>query len=278
MKFLQLFLWFIFASVSTHAISGEVLSKLQGYPEQGGFVWGQTIPLAQVKLGDATAQADEKGLFYIGIPRLAQQTEQLEISVLGVPQHTQKLTITQHEYPTQYIKGVKKKHVTPRSEADMAHIRSDIEKINAARTQPFEMLPYIEKAFSQPVSGTITGVYGSRRFYNGEERSWHKGTDFARKTGTPIAAPQDAVVKLALANSYFNGNLIMLDHGHGMMTLYAHLDRLDVKTGDRVKQGDVIGTVGSTGRSTGPHLHWGLYWGKMALNPMLLFKTPQNLM
>ncbi|MDE0724133.1 MAG: M23 family metallopeptidase [Alphaproteobacteria bacterium] len=127
------------------------------------------------------------------------------------------------------------------------------------------------QSFIQPVEGyRISGVYGSRRVFNGQERSWHKGTDFAAPTGTSVKAPADAVVTLALADSFFNGNLIVLDHGHQVYTIYAHLDKMDVKKGDLVKQGVKIGEVGSTGRSTGPHLHWGLYWRNMALDPNLL--------
>lgn len=250
--------------------------ELSGFLQQGGYVIGQTVPGAEVKLGVQKAVVDEKGNFAVGVPRLAPENMVLSINLLGGIEEQHKLKIAQRDYKTQYIKGVKKKHVTPRSEADLKRIREDSAQIKNARSV-VESLPFIQGGFIQPVKGPITGVYGSRRYYNGEERNWHKGTDFAAKTGTPIVAPAGGVVRLALADSFFNGNLVVLDHGYQMMTVYAHMDSMAVKAGQKVKQGDLLGTVGSTGRSTGPHLHWGLYFGNLALDPMLLLKEKQSL-
>lgn len=276
-KILLFSLLMLNVSVSVAFESTPYLKFLKGHFEQGGYIHGETVPFAKLTLGEQKTTADELGKFFIGIERLAKATQKLKISVLGGDNHTVPFKIKTHEYKTQYIKGVKDKHVTPRSEEDWAQIKSDIDKINAARAHDPLSLDYILQDFSYPVSGTITGVYGSRRFYNGEERSWHKGYDFAEKTGTPIHAPQSGIVRLALPNSYFNGNLVIVEHGYGMMTLYAHLNSINVKEGQEVQKGDILGTLGSTGRSTGPHLHFGLYWGKMALNPMLLYKEQTSL-
>lgn len=276
-KILLISLLILNATASWAFESSPYLKFLKGHFEQGGFIHGETVPFAKLKLGGSEAIADESGKFFIGIERLADDSQKLEISILGQDHYTVPFKIKTHEYKTQYIQGVKDKHVTPRSEEDWAQIKSDVDKINAARQHKPLSLDYILQDFSYPVSGTITGVYGSRRFYNGEERSWHKGYDFAEKTGTPIRAPQAGVVRLALPNSYFNGNLVIVEHGYGMMTLYAHLNSIKVKEGQEVQKGDILGTLGSTGRSTGPHLHFGLYWGKMALNPMLLFKKQASL-
>jgi murein DD-endopeptidase MepM/ murein hydrolase activator NlpD len=115
-----------------------------------------------------------------------------------------------------------------------------------------------EGPFVRPVRGRVTGVYGSQRFYGGLPRSPHWGLDLAAPTGTPVRAPAPGVVLLADGPYLIEGNLVLLDHGAGLTSVYIHLDRIDVKAGDRVAQGDVIGTVGTTGRSTGPHLHWGI--------------------
>lgn len=276
-KILLFSLLMLNVSVSVAFESTPYLKFLKGHFEQGGYIHGETVPFAKLTLGEQKTTADELGKFFIGIERLAKPMQKLEISVLEGDNHTVPFKIKTHEYKTQYIKGVKDKHVTPRSEEDWAQIKSDTDKINAARSHDPLPLNYILQDFSYPVSGTITGVYGSRRFYNGEERSWHKGYDFAEKTGTPIHAPQSGIVRLALPNSYFNGNLVIVEHGYGMMTLYAHLNSINVKEGQEVQKGDILGTLGSTGRSTGPHLHFGLYWGKMALNPMLLYKEQTSL-
>lgn len=115
-----------------------------------------------------------------------------------------------------------------------------------------------EGPFARPVRGRVTGVYGSQRIYGGLPRSPHWGLDLAAPTGTPVRAPAPAIVRLADGPYLIEGNLVFLDHGAGLTSVYIHLDRIDVKAGDRVAEGDVIGTVGTTGRSTGPHLHWGI--------------------
>lgn len=267
--------FFIYTFILLFSSQSFALS-LSGFPVQGGFIMGKTIAGAEVSLDDEHVIADENGRFVIGISRLQNEKSHLVVKLLGEVLETQPLNIAQNSYKTQYIKGVKNKHVNPKSEEDLKQIASDSASINASRAI-FEPLPFIEGDFIQPIEGPMTGVYGSRRFYNNEERNWHKGADFAAKTGTPVVAPANGVVRLALANSFFNGNLIILDHGFQMMTIYAHLDTMRVKVGQHVSQGDIIGTVGTTGRSTGPHLHWGLYFKNMALNPMLLLEEKQTL-
>jgi len=112
--------------------------------------------------------------------------------------------------------------------------------------------------FSRPAEGRISGVYGSQRVFGGLERPPHWGLDIANATGTPVRAPADGVVRLAGGPYLLEGNMVVLDHGAGLVTLYVHLDSLGVKSGDKVRKGDRLGTIGTTGRSTGPHLHWGL--------------------
>lgn len=112
--------------------------------------------------------------------------------------------------------------------------------------------------FVRPVAGRVSGVYGSQRIYGGLPRSPHWGLDLAAPSGTPIRAPAPGIVRLADGPFLIEGNLVLLDHGAGLTSVYIHLERIAVKAGDRVGRGDVIGTVGTTGRSTGPHLHWGV--------------------
>ena len=250
--------------------------ELFGYAQQGGYLMGHTVPDAQITFGDAKTKADETGTFLIGIPRDQAEKSQLSIMLMGGIEEKHDISIAQNNYKTQAIKGVQDKHVTPRSKVDLDQIASDTYQINAARGV-FESLPFIQTPFAHPVHGKITGVYGSRRTYNGEERNWHKGADFAAPRGTKIQAPAAGVVRLALKNSFFNGNLVIIDHGYQLMTIYAHMDSISVQVGDKVEVGDILGTLGSTGRSTGPHLHWGLYWRNMALNPMLLLQKQATL-
>ena len=118
--------------------------------------------------------------------------------------------------------------------------------------------------------GPISGVYGSQRVLNGEPRAPHRGVDIAAPAGTPVGAMADGVVSLAAPDMYFTGNTVMIDHGYGLHSVYAHLSRLLVKVGQTVRKGQPVGRVGATGRATGPHLHWGVYWFDRALDPALL--------
>lgn len=254
-----LLLGFILCALPAQAL------ELSGRFAQGGFIFGRTTPQTTVQIEGKTLTSDEQGYFVYGLSRHA--PAEVTVRVEG---RTRSIIVEPREYDVQHIKGVKKRHVTP-DPKDMKRIRADSRAIKQARSV-FEPLAFFNQRFVLPVSGTITGVYGSSRTYNGEERSWHKGLDIATPTGTPISAPADGVVRLALEESFFNGNLIILDHGHQFMTIYAHLDSMAVKAGEKVKQGQHIGAVGTTGRSTGPHLHWGLYWHNVALDPQLLLQ------
>ena len=243
---------------------------LDGKFVQGGFAVGQVAPGTEVTMDGEDIPVGEDGTYVVGFHRHAGPEVTLSYTAPNGENSQKTVLIEPREYETQHIKGVKKKHVNPNPE-HLKRIRSDSAQINKARSV-FEPLGYIRSPFVWPVSDTISGVYGSRRTFNGEERSWHKGVDVAAPTGTPIVAPAPAVVRLALPDSFFNGNLLILDHGHQLFTIYAHLQDMAVKTGDIVHNGQKIGTVGATGRVTGPHLHWGLYWRNIALDPMLLVK------
>ncbi|MDP2124682.1 MAG: M23 family metallopeptidase, partial [Parvibaculum sp.] len=119
-------------------------------------------------------------------------------------------------------------------------------------------------------TGPITGVFGSQRIYNGEPRRPHYGVDVAAPTGTPIVAPQAGIVTLAHSDMFFEGGLIFLDHGHGVTSVIMHMSRVDVTEGQAVARGDVLGAVGATGRATGPHLHWGMFWRGAQVDPVNL--------
>ena len=126
------------------------------------------------------------------------------------------------------------------------------------------------EAFVWPVTGRISGIYGSQRILNGEPRRPHRGVDIAAPAGTPVGAMADGVVALAATGLYFTGGTVMIDHGHGLHSLYAHLSEVAVALGQAVRQGEAIGRVGATGRVTGAHLHWGVFWFERALDPALL--------
>ena len=124
--------------------------------------------------------------------------------------------------------------------------------------------------FIWPVQGRISGRFGSARSYNGKPGTPHSGTDVAAATGTPLRAPAAGLISFANDDLYLTGGTLVLDHGHGVSSTFLHLSRIDVRVGQAVKQGDLLGEIGATGRATGPHMHWGLNWFEVRLDPQLL--------
>ncbi|HEY0595664.1 M23 family metallopeptidase [Sphingopyxis sp.] len=154
------------------------------------------------------------------------------------------------------------------SDADFERRRpAELAQIAAARNLPVESDGWRQK-FRWPVTGRLSGFFGSQRVYQGKPGTYHSGTDVAVPAGTPFVAPADGVVVLAASAPFtLEGNLLIVDHGMGLSSAFLHCQRLDVKVGDRVVQGQPLGTVGRTGRATGPHMHWGLKWRDARLDP-----------
>ncbi len=134
-----------------------------------------------------------------------------------------------------------------------------------------------DQAFTWPAHGRISGVYGSQRIMGGVPKAPHLGLDVAAPPGAPVTAPADGTVRLAHGPFLLEGNLIMLDHGHGLVSAFLHLSRIDVKEGQHVARGAPLGLVGMTGRATGPHLHWALSWHAARLDPALFVAGGGNL-
>lgn len=189
----------------------------------------------------------------------------LNIAVNGKSK-TLTLDLKDKKYRTQYITVQNERQVTP-NEEDTARIERERSRIEAALTK-FSETGEPQFRFSQPVPGRRSPTFGSRRVFNGQPRNPHTGMDIAAARGTPIKAPTDGEV-IDVGDFFFNGNTVFLDHGLGLITMYCHLDRIDVKPGDHVKAGATLGAVGSTGRATGPHLHWGVALNRAMVDPAL---------
>jgi murein DD-endopeptidase MepM/ murein hydrolase activator NlpD len=181
---------------------------------------------------------------------------------------TRALAVKQRQYRIQRIEGLPPDKVAPKKE-DLDRIAADATLLRAARGR-FTLSSDFLGGFVWPARGRISGVYGSQRILNGEPRNPHLGVDVAAPTGTPVIAAADGVVSLVHQDMFFTGKTVLIDHGLGVGTTYIHMSRIEVTDGQRVKQGQRIGRIGQTGRSTGPHLHWGLTWKGERLDPALL--------
>lgn len=176
-------------------------------------------------------------------------------------------------YPTQHVNVPDDRKVNPYAE-DMVRIEAETAKINTA-LRNWRVSDDVPFNFVWPIEGRVSGLFGRRRVFNGEERNPHSGIDIAAPTGTSIMAPADGIVT-DTGDYFFNGNTVMIDHGQGLVTMFCHLDRIDVKVGQLVKQRDIIGTVGATGRVTGPHLHLGVSLNDARVEPLLFFPKRQG--
>lgn len=251
----------------------EVPLELEGTQIQGGFVMGVTTPLSTLVLGDTRMRADARGRFVVGFGRDAPQRMTLSVRTPAGETRHHTLTIQQRTYKIQRIQGLPQAMVTPPAEV-LARIRKDVAAAKAARSHTTDALWYRQR-FVLPVQGTITGVYGSQRILNGTARRPHYGLDIAAPSGTPVRAPGAGIVRLAVPDMYYSGGTLILDHGHGVMSALLHLERLDVKLGARVEEGQILGTVGASGRATGPHLDWRVNWYGVRMDPQLWLRQSE---
>jgi len=264
MKLKILFLFFLFNLNSSYS------AEFKGEFKQGSFIIGITKPGSKVIIDKTEVKITNDGYFVFGLGRDRKNNVLIKIINNEETQIIEK-KIFQKKYKVQKINGLPKKQVTPPKEV-YERIRKDNILIGKARTINSDLI-FFKNKFKVPLEKSIiTGVYGSQRILNGKPRRPHFGLDFAAKEGTPIKAMLDGVVTLAESNLYFTGGTIIFDHGHGISTLYMHLKNVSVTNGQVIKQGDVIGTVGKTGRSTGPHLDVRLNWFDVKLDPETVLK------
>lgn len=191
----------------------------------------------------------------------------------GDAETRQRFTVRDKQYETQRLTIKDKRKVEPSAE-DMKRIQRDKREMDEAFAT-FREETEVPLLFDLPAEGPLSSPFGLRRVFNGLARAPHSGLDVAAAAGSPVRAPAAGRV-LATGDYFFNGNTVLIDHGQGLVTLYCHLQRIDVKTGQALARGDLIGTVGQTGRATGPHLHWGVSLNDARVDP-LLFLSPEAL-
>jgi murein DD-endopeptidase MepM/ murein hydrolase activator NlpD len=202
----------------------------------------------------------------IGIPLSAQiGTHKITVKTADNNQNIS-FKVADKVYPAQHLTIKKKRMVTGFTKADLKKINTDKKAMTKAKSVWAEQS--IDADFIAPVDGRLSSLFGLKRFFNDIPKRPHNGLDIAAKTGTAILAPASAKV-IDIGNYYFNGNTVFLDHGQGLLSAYLHMNKIKVKPGQLVKQGDILGTVGATGRVTGPHLHWIVYLNKTPVDPAL---------
>jgi len=232
---------------------------------QGHFIIGSTDPSAKIIIGKKEVKVSEDGYFVFGIDR----DRKFDLIITKIKSGKKEKIIKKvlkRKYNIQRIDGLEESKVTP-PESVYKRIKEENNKIGEARAINSD-LPFFKNEFIMPVEGIISGVYGSQRILNGKPKWPHYGIDIAAKKGTKIKSSATGVVTMAEPDLYYTGGTIIMDHGHGISTIYSHLEKIKVKVGDEVLQGDIIGTVGSTGRSTGPHLDFRVNWFQTRLDPM----------
>jgi len=258
-KILVLFLLIIFSNQNLNAV------EFKGKFNQGSFILGKTSPGAKVKIDEKNVLVTDDGYFAFGIGR--DRKNDVTIRIIK----DQKLDVIvkkvfKRKYKIQRIDGLPEKKVTPPKEV-YERIKRENKIIVAAREVESD-LTFFTKKFIKPLDKAIvTGVYGSQRILNGKPKWPHYGIDFAAREGTKIKAMLDGTATMVEPDLFYTGGTLIFDHGHGISTLYMHMKDIYVKKGQKVKQGEIIGTVGSTGRSTGPHLDIRLNWFGVRLDP-----------
>jgi murein DD-endopeptidase MepM/ murein hydrolase activator NlpD len=246
----------------------ESCIHIQGDPTEGGLIWGRVAPGVSVQLDDQTLDVLPDGYFVAAFHRDAPSKSALRAG----DQCVVDIDVAQREYRIQRVEGVPQRTVTPPAE-QLERIRKERQLVANAKAQRIERqdwLMQIDGGFSWPVTGRISGVYGSQRVYNGTPGSPHYGVDIAVPTGTPIHAPAAGRVTLAEPDLFYSGGTVILDHGYGLSSSFLHMSELFVAVGDELEQGDLLGAVGSTGRATGPHLDWRMGWRNRRVDPQRL--------
>ena len=248
-------LFFLLITTSSFAVTFD------GKFTQGSFILGKTEPGSEVFIDKKKVKVTPDGYFVFGLGRDRKNDVVITINKKKIVKKVYK-----RKYNIQRIDGLEEKKVTPPEEV-YERIKRENGWIGEVRAINSD-LTFFTKKFIVPVENSIiTGVYGSQRILNGKPKWPHYGLDFAADEGTEIKAMLNGTVTLAEPDLFYTGGTLIFDHGHGISTLYMHMKEILVKKGQEVKQGDIIGTVGSTGRATGAHLDVRLNWFQIRLDP-----------
>ena len=248
----------------------QILSAVEfkGKFEQGSFILGTVEPGSKVLIDKREIRVSEQGYFAFGLDRDRKNDVTIKVHNKGKLETIYK-KVLKRKYQIQRIDGLPPKQVTPPPEV-FERIKKDNKLIGEARSLNTDYNFFKEKFIYPLDKYIVTGVYGSQRILNGKPRRPHYGIDFHASEGTPVKAMMDGEVTLSEKDMYFTGGTIIFDHGHGISTLFMHMKDINVKVGQKVRKGQVVGTLGQSGRATGPHLDVRLNWFDVKLDPITI--------
>ncbi len=256
------------AVLSTPGATAACVPELPQSVPQGGLVVGRIAVGCSVRFGGRSLRLAGDGTFVFGVGRDAPATLKVEAGRAADAPHAYPISVSARSWRIERVDGVPESTVNPAPEL-AARILAEQARVARARERDDPRVDF-RFGFIRPLAGRISGVYGSQRVLNGTPKSPHMGLDIAAPTGTPVMAPAAGIVTFADPALYLTGGTLLIDHGHGLSSVFIHLSRIDVAVGARIEQGQRIATVGATGRASGPHLHWGFNWFGERLDPALL--------
>ena len=256
--------FFIISNVKAFELCGEI--------KQGEFVIGKAKDATKISLNDEDILLSKDGYFLLAFGRDEKDTQKLTVTTDEDINYSFDVGTT--KWDVQNIKGVPPRKVEP-SDSDLAAIELERKVVRASLKGVKDNTAWLS-GFIMPIEGRISGKFGGQRIMNKVPKNPHQGMDIAAKEGTPIKASADGEVVLAYPDLFYSGNVVVIDHGFGLQTIYAHMKDMKVKVGQKVSQGDIVGTVGMTGRATGPHLHWGASLRNVRFNPQSLVDMEKN--
>ena len=247
---------------------GTLALTIEGTPRQSGLLIARTAPGAAGSFGDLNVRADSSGLLLLGLDRDAPARMTLDLQGADGARAVRTLEVAPRTYVTRRVDGVPQSRLDP-PDSEAARIQREVALKNRAFASRAEVAGFLER-FTWPVPATrVTSPWGAQRILNGTAQRPHYGVDIAGATGTTVRAPASGVVVIAEPDLFFEGGMVSIDHGQGLITSYLHLSRVDAAPGQTVARGAVLGAVGARGRATGPHLCWRMRWRGKQVDPSL---------
>ena len=256
------------STTAPSATGADAVVHLPTSVPQAGLLFGSVPPGSTLSYDGRSVRVAPNGRFVIGVAREQTGNVVLHLSTPDGGSRTLSIPVVTRSFQVEHVNGVPESTVNP-PPAIAERIKREQAMVDAARTRDDDRDDF-DATYIWPVKGRISGWFGSQRIYNGTPASPHSGVDIAAAKGTPVHAPAAGVVTFANPDLYLTGGTVVIDHGHGVSSNILHMSRIDVKVGDRVAQGQVFGAVGATGRATGPHMHWGMNWFNVRVDPQSL--------